>query len=167
MMNSRRPVKTVFTIGHSNTCFEDFLALLRDNSIELLVDVRSSPYSKYVSHFNHQNLENSLKMEGVDYLYLGHKIGGKPRDSKYYIHGQVNYHLIEGGKPFREGLSQLMELAANKKKVIMCSEEDPYNCHRHMLITPNLIKEGFRVIHIRGDGSLEKAERQKTLFESF
>lgn len=166
-MNNNRSKKTIFTIGHSNTSFEEFLALLRDNNIELLVDVRSWPYSKYVTHFNRQNLENSLKGAGIDYLYLGHRIGGKPHDRKYYSHGQVSYPLIREGEPFKEGLSQLMELAVNKKTVIMCSEEDPYKCHRHILITPDLIKEGFSVIHIRSDGSLEKVERQKTLFESF
>jgi len=45
-----KPV-TIFSIGHSNQPLEAFLSLLQQHSIQVLVDVRSSPYSKYVPHF--------------------------------------------------------------------------------------------------------------------
>lgn len=173
IVGDKRIKKVIFTIGHSNMSIEEFIDLLKNNKIELLVDVRSSPYSKYVSHFNRQDIHKSLNDVGIKYSYLGNKIGGKPAEKKYYTDGKVDYSLIEKGKPFEEGLSELMELAIEKKTVIMCSEEDPQKCHRHMLITPNLTKHDFVVFHIRKNGILEKGsilekgEIQKTLFDNF
>ncbi len=43
---------TVYSIGHSNQSVKAFLELLRTHGIQILIDVRSSPYSKYVPHFN-------------------------------------------------------------------------------------------------------------------
>jgi uncharacterized protein (DUF488 family) len=160
----------IFTVGHSNVDFNTFLTLLKSNGIELLVDVRSSPYSKYVPHFNRENLQESLENEGVAYKFLGDKIGGKPKDTKYYENGEVVYRLIEEDSPYREGIFQLMELSKTQKTSLMCSEENPFNCHRHNLISQTLLRNGFKVLHIRANGKIEKIEKpkvrdvQKTLF---
>ncbi|SCG85438.1 DUF488 domain-containing protein [Methanobacterium congolense] len=147
----------LFTVGHSNVDMETFLELIRSHGVELIVDVRSSPYSKYVPHFNREKLKANLEDEGVGYEFLGDKIGGKPRDEKYYEDGKVVYSLIEGELSYREGISQLMELLKTRKTSLMCSEENPFNCHRHNLISQTLLRRGVKILHIRGDGKLEKA----------
>ena len=43
---------TVWTVGHSNVSLEDFLQLLARQRIDVVVDVRSSPYCGYATHFN-------------------------------------------------------------------------------------------------------------------
>ncbi|MDO8673135.1 MAG: DUF488 domain-containing protein, partial [Dehalococcoidia bacterium] len=68
----------IFTIGHSNHAFEAFVDLLRRHGIEVLVDVRSQPYSKYTPHFDHRNLEAAIANQGFKYMYLGKELGGRP-----------------------------------------------------------------------------------------
>ena len=156
---------TIYTIGHSNHLMPDFLSLLQKNSIDTLVDIRSSPYSKHVPHFNKKPLQESVENTALTYTFLGDKIGGKPRSQEYYIDGEVNYNLLSKTLKFKEGIRQLILLSRDQQIVLMCSEEDPYHCHRHHLIAPQLLKKGIKVIHIRKDGTLEQVKDfQRTLF---
>ncbi len=149
----------VFTIGHSNHPFSSFLELLQANNIKILVDVRTSPYSKYSPHFNKKPLKKALQEAEIGYVYLGKKIGGKPPDKKFYHKDKLIYHLLEKDDNYQEGIRELIKLTDAKRVVLMCSEEDPYNCHRHHLISQSLLKEGFNIIHLRKDASQEKIAR--------
>ena len=72
-----------FTLGHSNHDLSDWLALLRQHGIEVVVDTRSSPYSKYVPHFDKELMQRSLEETGVRYLFLGAELGGRPANPAY------------------------------------------------------------------------------------
>lgn len=160
----------IYTIGHSNITQESFFEILKPFKIHLLVDVRSSPYSKFVPHFNRENLKKILKENEIGYIFLGDYIGGKPKDEKYYQNGKVNYDLIAKSQGYKEGIDKILELNKNQNIVLMCSEEDPYSCHRHNLITQTLTKKGLKVIHIRKEGKTDKITKpdkkdiQTTLF---
>jgi uncharacterized protein (DUF488 family) len=80
----------VYTIGHSNITQESFIEILKSFKIQLVVDVRSSPYSKYVPYFNRENINKSLKENSIRYLFLGNYLGGKPKDEKYYKDDKVD-----------------------------------------------------------------------------
>ena len=149
----------IYTVGHSNIPFIEFLELLKSHEIKKLVDVRSSPYSKYASQFNREELKSALKNAGINYYYLGHLIGGKPEGKQFYVDGKVDYELIEQDKSYQEGIHKLMEEASSANTVIMCSEENPTQCHRHKLITPSLTKNGWIVLHIRGNGRTQKIDK--------
>ena len=58
---------------------EEFLALLKDHSIEILVDVRRWPSSKRCPHFIRDVLERVLGEEGLRYEWLGERLGGYRR----------------------------------------------------------------------------------------
>lgn len=156
----------IHTIGHSNHEFKNFLHLL--NEIEILVDVRSYPSSKYVPQFNINILRKELENIGIKYAfmedeYVGNILGGRPRDDECYENGEVVYERIMEKWWYKEGISTLIGFADKKRTAIMCSEEDPYECHRHNLIAQSLLKRGITIIHIRGDGSkewLEKPEKK-------
>ena len=160
----------IYTIGHSNITLESFIETLKLFKIQLVFDVRSSPYCKYVPHFNRENINKSLKGNNIKYVFLGSYIGGKPKDEKYYKDGKVDYDLIAKTKHYKEGIDKITTLNRNDNIVLMCSEEDPKSCHRHNLITQSLIKEGFEVIHIRKNGKVNKITKpnkkdvQKTFF---
>jgi len=160
----------IYTIGHSNMTQESFALILKSFEIDIVVDVRSSPYSKFVPHFNRENIKKSLIENGMRYIFIGDYIGGKPRDKKYYENGGVNYRLIAQSDRYIEGINRILELNNENEIVLMCSEEDPYNCHRHNLITQTLVKKGLTVIHIRKNNkidkiiNLDKKDIQTTLF---
>lgn len=148
----------IFTVGHSNQLFSTLLELLQKQDINMLVDVRTSPYSKYASHFNKKPLQKALEESKIQYFYLGNKIGGKPKNKKFYHDDKLVYHRLEKDEKYQEGLKELLKLAEDNRIVVMCSEEDPHRCHRHHLISQSLLKHGFHVYHIRGNGDLLKVE---------
>jgi len=149
-------VTTIYSIGHSRHVAEHFLSLLRAHAIEQLVDVRSQPISKWAPHFDKASLAQLLGTRGVDYVFLGRQLGGRPDDRAFYRQdGTVDYARRASAPDFADGISQLVALAQCRRTVILCAEEDPTHCHRRLLITPVLARSGAAVVHVRGDGCLE------------
>lgn len=152
-------IHNVFTIGHSNHPIERFLELLRGCEIVTLIDVRSNPVSRYSPHFVRENLRGSLESNGIRYVYLGDKLGGKPGDPALRdAEGRVSYVLIAQSQAFRQGLEIAVRAAGDGRTAIMCAEENPRNCHRYHLDTPALVARGLTVLHIRGNGEIETQE---------
>ncbi len=117
------------------------------------MDVRSAPYSRYVPHFNRPDLEEAVERRGVRYVYLGEELGGRPPTDDFYdAEDHVLYSRVAVAPFFLRGLERLIDEAGVYRAAIMCSEEDPTNCHRHLLIARVLDGQGVRVLHIRGDG---------------
>jgi uncharacterized protein (DUF488 family) len=143
---------TVYTIGHGRHAWDDFLALLRQHEIEVLVDVRSVARSRWVQ-FNGQVLEAALRRARIGYEWLP-ECGGKK---------------IAPPADLARGLDRIIELASDARVAIMCSESQPLtkhkqpraNCHRVGLLSQPLRERGARVIHILPDGkTLEMDESQ-------
>jgi uncharacterized protein (DUF488 family) len=155
---------SIYTVGHSNTKFEEFLNLL--NGIEVVVDVRSVPFSRYAPQFNKQNIKEKFEAAGIQYIFMeeegiGNVLGARLKDEDCYENGKLIYEKVMEKSWYQRGIAVLIELANKKKVAIMCSEEDPHKCHRHHLIAQSLLKESMSVFHIRGDGTLEKAKREE------
>lgn len=154
---SRTP--TIFTIGHSNHPLVKFVELLKQHAIERVVDVRSTPQSRFVPHFNKKRLEAALQESGIEYLHLGHCLGGRPKDRQFYDeHGHVQYDRLALSPEFRECIDLLHTMIPSARIALLCGEENPSRCHRRLLITPVIVARGVQVIHIRGDGRLESEE---------
>lgn len=151
----------IYTIGHSNLAFDEFAKLLQANGIKLVIDVRSVPYSRYSPQFNREELQEALERLGIGYRYLGDSLGGRPDDPACYNGDKPDYDKIARQEAYRSGIKELVRVAEERPTAIMCSEEDPSHCHRHLLITQTLLneREDIEVIHIRRDGSLERTEK--------
>lgn len=143
----------LFTIGHSNHPLRRFLELLALHDIQLVCDVRSTPYSRFNPHFNREPLRAAIEAAGIGYLYLGEWLGGKPRDPGYPTDDAARFALIAASDRFRAGLERLMQESRARRTAVMCAEKDPARCHRGLLICPNLPGE-VTVRHILADGSL-------------
>ena len=145
----------MFTIGHSNHSAEKLAGLLKGHGIEVLVDARSHPYSRHAPHFNARALAASLSENGIEYVFLGKELGGRPEGEEFYdAEGRVDYTLLERSGPFLDGISVLEKQIRNRTVVLLCSEEDPAGCHRRLLVGRALGERGIVVRHIRGDGSV-------------
>ena len=149
----------VHTIGHSNHSLETFLNLLRASGIEVVVDIRSKPSSQVVPHFDRKPLENSLKMNGFKYLYLGKELGGKPDGKEYYdANGHVLYSLIAKSPPFVQAIERLLKGIQEYRVALLCGEENPSNCHRRLLVGKVLRNYNVNLQHIRGNGRVHSEE---------
>lgn len=146
----------VFTIGHSNHSLDTFVSFLRTQGILDVIDVRSAPYSRYVPHFNKEAIEGALADHRIDYLFLGGELGGRPLDySCYGDDGKVDYDRLANTEWFDEGIRRIIWRADNRAVVLMCSEKEPLDCHRTILIANALVERGVDVRHILADGGLE------------
>lgn len=146
----------LLTIGHSNHPREHFQGLLSDYGIEVLVDVRSWPHSRYVGWADRSELPQVAKDGGSKYLFLGNSLGGRPsKQDCYDEEGHVLYGRVAADSEFVAGLERLRRGIARYRVAIMCSEEDPTLCHRRLLVAKVLLDEGIAVGHIRGDGTVE------------
>ena len=164
----------VYTIGHSNHAQEQFLKLLTDTRIQVLVDVRSKPNSRWAMFANRNNLKWILASVQIKYVYLGNVLGGRPEDPTCYKNGElpegsadylhlVDYPAVMMKDFFQKGIQRLHNLANQGRVALMCSEEDPAQCHRHHLIGRYLIKQGVILYHIRRDGNMVKDQQLPTL----
>ncbi len=143
------PNNPIFTIGYGSRDLETFLAVLKENEIKYLIDVRTSPYSSYKPEFTKQALQNSLEAQGIRYLYMGDSLGGQPKDDACYRHGKVDYEKVAEQPFFLEGIKRLCEASHQEQRVaLMCSEGKPENCHRSKLIGKTLASMGIEVLHI-------------------
>lgn len=164
---------TLFSIGHSNHSSDSFLKLLKENDIECLVDVRSSPYSKYNTQFNRENLSAFLKLNGVEYLWMGDSLGGR-RDELNSEEGFRQDNQYDKDLIYKNGILELMRIGLKKKTAMMCSEEDPRNCHRHKIISNTIVNRKFdecnklheiHINHIRAKGNIEDASKIPVFFQ--
>ena len=151
----------IYSIGHGTKKIEAFLNELNSYKISYLVDVRTSPYSKYNPQFNREMLKNDLEKIGITYVYLGGNLGGLPSDRSCYVDGKVDYDLIKEKEFFKEGLKRLIKAyEKNLNVAIMCSESKPEECHRSKLIGQELLKQNVSLLHII---SAEKTKEQTSV----
>jgi len=145
---------TIYTIGHSNHQAEGFLALLHQHNIELVIDVRSSPYSRYVPQANRETLARTLQAAGITYRFMGDRLGGKPN-------GEIaDYDELRVSPGFQQATIDLIVLATEQPTAIMCSEGDYRKCHRHKLISPALLDQNIHVCHIQPDGAIVDEDKE-------
>lgn len=137
-MQKRVEMKTtkIYSIGHGHKTIEEFIKELQSFSVQYLIDVRSSPFSKWATHFNQGSIEHILRNHNIRYVFMGDTIGGRPLDNSYYDgEGFFDYKKMAENPDFLAGLSRLVD-AQNKGCIVatMCTETEPSQCHRSKLI---------------------------------
>ena len=134
------------TVGHGNRSAEELIDLLKDAGVSYVVDIRSIPHSVRFPHFGSQALRSSLRRAGIDYIYLGDLLGGKPLPHEeaadtQWKQGHLDARLVASLRRtarWREGLRKLAALVrdranANESGCLLCSESDPTKCHRSLV----------------------------------
>jgi len=127
----------IYSLGTSNRGFEEFVNLLKSYAIEMVVDVRSFPTSKF-QHFERESLLQSLGGQGFGYYYLGKELGG-------YRKG--GYEAYTQTLEYRVGLELLERMASRCRCAILCAERLPWRCHRRF-IGRSLQERDWKVVHI-------------------
>ena len=142
----------VFTIGHSTRPVSEFIEIMKANGIEVVVDIRAIPKSRYNPQFNKDTLRSSLKEADIGYLHMK-GLGGlrhAQKDSPNMgwrnasFRGFADYMQTE---PFEVNLENLIEAAGKRATAIMCAEAVPWRCHRS-LIGDALLIRGVQVRHL-------------------
>jgi uncharacterized protein (DUF488 family) len=148
----------LYTIGHSNHSLEVFIDLLKQHHITAVADVRSHPYSRYLSHFNKSELQISLEKENITYVFLGQELGARPNNEDCYINGKAVYEKIANTALFQEGIQRVLKGVTKYRVALMCAEKDPLTCHRTILVCQQLKSYNLEIKHILPTGKLESHE---------
>lgn len=145
----------LLTIGYGARSFGQFLAALQAHRIEYLLDVRTSPYSKFKPEFSKEALEAALQRHGIRYVFMGASLGGQPREAACYTDGKVDYDKVRRQPFFQAGLERLRKAHEQRLRLaLMCSEGKPEQCHRSKMIGEALAAAGIPVAHIDEDDRL-------------
>ncbi len=159
----------VFTIGYSGYLnnADNLINELKKHKINVLIDVRSEPYSAQFNNFNKEPFSKTLEKEGIIYRNYAKQFGAKQQNKAFYSRfdgekNRIDYSIFTKSEQFIDGVEKLKTMCKmGYNPVIMCSEKDPIDCHRAIMIGNALFNNyGFKVTHIVID---KKDENQKEL----
>lgn len=137
--------KTIFSFGHSNKPLAIFLNKLAEHKIEVLVDVRTIPISRYLPYFNANALHRALANKNIQYLWRGKNLGGRGVNVGY-----------------EEAIDEIANLAKDGTRAcVMCSEADYKKCHRYLTLTPSFKERGLSVVHIEYENDTNKRTHKR------
>ena len=98
-------MKTIYTIGHSTHTLDEFHRMLVKNKIDVLVDIRSIPFSKFANWFNKNSLKEFLKSKGIYYIFMGENLGARWQDKNLiFDDGKVNFDKVRATQKFQDGI---------------------------------------------------------------
>jgi uncharacterized protein (DUF488 family) len=155
---------TFFTIGHSTRTIAEFVELLRESRIDLVVDVRTMTRSRRNPQFNEPDLAEALAPWQIGYEHMA-ELGGlrgkqravEPSPNAYWqVKSFRNYADYALTGPFAAGLARLRERGGQHRCAIMCAEAVWWRCHRR-IITDYLLAAGDEVKHILGPSHVDEA----------
>ncbi len=162
--------KTVFTVGHSTHDIGHFIELLNEHHINCLIDVRSSPYSRIAPQYNKDTLSSTLKNNEILYVHFEKEFGARhTKPSLLDEEGKVDFDKVRASDEFKQGVQRLGKaLELGYTVTLMCSEANPFDCHRFAMISYQLVKEGLQVQHILPDGKLvDNNELEEQLLKKY
>jgi uncharacterized protein (DUF488 family) len=157
--------KPFFTIGHSTRPLDEFIALLREARVELVVDVRLLPRSRTNPQYNQDTLPQALAAYQIGYEHIA-ALGGRrgkshdvaPSLNAFWqnasFHNYADYAMTD---TFHGALERLRELGHARTSAMMCAEAVWWRCHRR-IVADYLLAAGETVLHIMSPGHIVPAE---------
>lgn len=159
--------KPFFTIGHSTRPLDEFIGLLREAQVELVVDVRLLPRSRTNPQYNQDTLPQALAGYQIGYEHIA-ALGGRRGRSNvpapvngFWQHASFhNYADYAMGETFHAAFERLRNLGHARTCAMMCAEAVWWRCHRR-IIADYLLAAGETVLHIMSPGHVVPAEMTK------
>jgi len=153
------------TIGHSTRGLEEFLGMLRDARVEVLIDVRSFPRSRTNPVYNIDRLPTDLEAVQIGYRHEPELGGRRNRqagvdeavNALWRVRSFHNYADYALGGVFGAAFAALVTLGRQRRVALMCAEAVWWRCHRR-IITDWLLLNGEAVEHLMGPGQTEAAK---------
>lgn len=150
----------LYTIGHSLHKVEYFISLLQRYDINYVLDVRSIPYSRYAVQFNRENIDYQLSCSGIKYSFMGQFFGARPKNMDLYCdEGYLDFERVRKSEQFLKGFNNVVKgLNSGNKVALMCTEKDPIDCHRAIMVARAFELSGIYANHILDSGKLESQD---------
>jgi uncharacterized protein (DUF488 family) len=159
----------LYTIGHSTHPIELFISILKNMGINVIFDVRSTPYSKFAEQYNKDRLKTTLEKYNITYVPMGEQLGARYSDrSLLFTDGKVDFNKVEKTEKFKDGIMRINDdIKKGFTIALMCSEKNPLECHRFSMISHYLYNEGYEIIHLLPERTIEHGMLEDKLFEYY
>lgn len=155
----------VYTVGHSTRSIVEFVELLRQGQVDLVVDIRSTPRSRTNPRFNLDELPGALAVWQIGHMPIAELGGRRPKSktvppevnafwTNQSFHNYADYALTGD---FRVGLSRLAALSSERRCAVMCAEAVWWRCHRRF-VADYLLHDGREVFHLMGAARVDVAK---------
>ena len=132
----KKSMQLLFTIGYEGKSLESFVNMLIQNDVRLLCDVRKNPISRKFG-FSKAKLQHVLENVGVSYVHIPEV--GVDSEKRTSLCSLDDYDILfEDYKSNLQNITQYLDYIASLLKehhriALMCYEEDPRICHRHII----------------------------------
>lgn len=168
--------RLIYTIGYSGYGNDPglLIAELEKRNINVLIDVRSNPYSAQFNNYNKEKFEKILESRGIKYRNYAEYFGAKQDNPVFYSKfdgkdSRIDYDILTKSEQFKKGVDNMTTILEHGfVPVIMCSEKDPINCHRAIMVARVLYQDHkFTIKHIvPGKKDESQDELEKRLVDS-
>lgn len=158
----------IYTIGYEGRTLEEFVSILQENNIQLLIDIREYPGSRKKG-FSKNALRSFIEGSGIDYTHL--RDLGDPKPGRLAARAGAheefkrifNEHMSTA--PARKALDTAANMSLSKISCLMCYEKHYQSCHRS--IVANLIcsinKSDFKHLGSAEDPALVRRNAQREM----
>ena len=159
--------KRLFTIGYAGfPDINDFISALKENGIQILIDVRSTPYSAYYEAYNKDSISRALKEHGIYYANYARQFGARQENRSFYKNGGLDFEIFSKSDQFLDGVKSVEK--SNAVIAFMCAEKKPSECHRTILVAKALSDRGHEITHIMPNGeSVSQQDVEQELLEKY
>ncbi|PWM30902.1 MAG: hypothetical protein DBX58_07890 [Clostridiales bacterium] len=146
----------LFTIGHSQHCINYFIRLLNEHEVDYLLDVRSTPYSRYAEQYNRENIDKYLNSVDIKYFFMGKYFGARSQNMELYSEeGYLDFEKVRKTQNFNKGVENVvLGLKQGHRIALMCTEREPIDCHRAILVARAFEMRKIYAKHILPDGKI-------------
>jgi len=160
-MNSKPQEKIVYTIGCSTHSEQSFIDLLKKYHINVLIDVRSIPYSLHTPQFNKEALMSALSKNCIRYMSFAEEFGARRKEPEAYTANHVDFQKVMNLPVFLKGVERVKNgIEKGYKIALMCTEKNPEDCHRFSLVSRGLKKKAnIDAVHILFNGQIQTTEQ--------
>ncbi len=146
---SKQLEKGITTIGYEGKDIDNFLNVLIENKVDVVIDVRKNPFSMNFC-FTKSNLVKFLDSVKIKYLHIP-ELGIESEERKN-LKTKADYDTLF--KKYMEGLltneayvNRIIEISEKQRVALLCYEKDVNFCHRGQIA--NFIrKKGIKVEEI-------------------
>lgn len=145
----------IYSIGYSGFSIKEFVETLLMHGITVIIDVRSTPFSRTYINYNKDVLVRTLKKNGILYRNYADEFGARQEDKNCLTaEGYLDFEKFAESKPFLDGIKKIRDgIKLDYVFALMCSEKNPVNCHRAILVSRAFAQMGCEVIHLLPGGS--------------
>lgn len=150
------PAMPLCTIGYEKRSLDEYIDLLLESGVEVIVDVRETAWS-HKPGFSKTAFSTALSAAGIEYVHL--RVAGNPK----WLREAAGNHAecLELYRSYVQHHPEVLEClretlrehgVSHRRIALTCFERHPGDCHRGILAAEWAATGRHEVLHLNPDG---------------